>query len=520
MITKLPNGHRESGVTTAYTYDSLNRLKQMGAGKNGTLQANYVYTLGAAGNRLTVAELSGRTVNYGYDSLYRLTSEAITNDPNNHNNTTQYQYDAVGNRQQLVVNGVTANTYSYDADDRLGSDQYDSNGNTIASVGTASTYDFENHLVSKGGVTIVYDGDGNRVSETVAGVTTQYLVDTQNPTGYAQVVDELQNGSVVRKYSWGLDLISKLETGNSKLSFYGFDGHGSVRFLTDSTGAVTDTYDYDAFGNLVSSTGSTPNNYLFAGEQFDPALGLYYNRARYLNTSTGRFWSMDTQEGNGKHPLSLHKYLYDEADPIDHLDRSGHEIDLVSTLTVASVVLVFSSIAFTPTVNSTRVEVHFDKLGSLPIYGDYYHAFMLVFKSGSPPLVFRAGPSVRSNPDELSDTSRDLAGAGYKEQLGFGELTTGGCIDVPWTALTGCDFPQPGNPNDDVAQMKIPVVSLGADTLLVQLTSAAHYIDTLMLPYHPISQNSNSFVHTLIKKAGLGDPSPPVNVPGWDHILY
>jgi RHS repeat-associated protein len=311
-------------VTTAYTYDTLNRLTQMGAGKNGTQQANYVYTLGAAGNRLNVAELSGRTVNYGYDSLYRLTSETITNDPNNHNNTTQYQYDNVGNRQQLIVNGTTANVYSYDADDRLGSDQYDSNGNTIASAGTTSTYDFENHLVSKSGVTIVYDGDGNRVSETVAGVTTQYLVDTQNPTGYAQVVDELQNGAVVRRYSWGLELISKLETGNSKLSFYGFDGHGSVRFLTDATGAVTDTYDYDAFGNLINQTGSTPNNYLFAGEQYDPAMALYYNRARYLNTATGRFWSMDNDDEDFFDPVSLHRYLYASGNPVRYGDPSGH----------------------------------------------------------------------------------------------------------------------------------------------------------------------------------------------------
>jgi|SRR5579872_572165 len=56
------------------------------------------------------------------------------------------------------------------------------------------------------------------------------------------------------------------------------------------------TYDYDAFGNLIHSSTTlaspTPNNYLFAGEQFDPDLNLYYNRARYLNVSTGRFWSM------------------------------------------------------------------------------------------------------------------------------------------------------------------------------------------------------------------------------------
>src|SRR5438876_3967644 len=69
------------------------------------------------------------------------------------------------------------------------------------------------------------------------------------------------------------------------------------------------TYDYDAFGNLIHSTGTTPNNYLFSGEQFDPELNLYYNRARYLNVSTGRFWSMDTFEGTSSDPTSLHKYL-------------------------------------------------------------------------------------------------------------------------------------------------------------------------------------------------------------------
>ena len=80
-------------------------------------------------------------------------------------------------------------------------------------------------------------------------------------------------------------------------SYYGYDGHGSVRYLTNSTGTVTDTYDYDAFGNLINSTGTTPNNYLFAGEQFDPDLNLYYNRARYLDTRVGRFWGMDSYEG-------------------------------------------------------------------------------------------------------------------------------------------------------------------------------------------------------------------------------
>ena len=85
-----------------------------------------------------------------------------------------------------------------------------------------------------GGVKIVYDGDGNRVKETVATVTTSYLVADQNPTGYAQVLDELQGGAVVRTYSYGLELINERQSLSGKLttSFYGYDGHGSVRFLT------------------------------------------------------------------------------------------------------------------------------------------------------------------------------------------------------------------------------------------------------------------------------------------------
>src|ERR1022692_3262908 len=41
------------------------------------------------------------------------------------------------------------------------------------------------------------------------------------------------------------------------------------RLLTDTSGTLTDSYDYYAFGNLVNSTGLTPNEFRSAGEQFD-----------------------------------------------------------------------------------------------------------------------------------------------------------------------------------------------------------------------------------------------------------
>jgi RHS repeat-associated protein len=91
--------------------------------------------------------------------------------------------------------------------------------------------------------------------------------------------------------------------------------------------SVTDTYEYDGFGNLLNPASSgTSNNYLYRGEQFDPDLGLYYLRARYYDPLTGRFMSRDPQSGFLSAPMTLHRYLYGAADPIDWRDPSGREL--------------------------------------------------------------------------------------------------------------------------------------------------------------------------------------------------
>jgi hypothetical protein len=91
------------------------------------------------------------------------------------------------------------------------------------------------------------------VAKIANGVTTRYLVDDLNPTGYAQVVEELAGTTVTRRYTFGLQRISQDQLISSTWtpSFYGYDGGDHVRVLTDPTGTVTDTYDYDAWGNAV-----------------------------------------------------------------------------------------------------------------------------------------------------------------------------------------------------------------------------------------------------------------------------
>jgi RHS repeat-associated protein len=340
-----------NGLSSTFTYDDRNRLKSVNA---------YQYQLGPTGNRQSATEPGGRALSWTYDGIYRLTQETISGAAGSQNGTVGYGLDPVGNRlsQNSTLSGISTGSATFDANDRLSTETYDNNGNTTVSGARAFAYDFENRVKSMNSgsttVTLVYDGDGNRVAKTVGGVTTRYLVDDQNPTGYAQVVEESVAGAVVRTYTYSRERISQnqLINGTWKLSFYGYDGSGSVRSLSDVGGTKTDTYDYDAWGNAVNSTGTTPNAYLYRGEQFDSDLGLYYLRARYFNPLSGRFLTRDSDVNDALiHPITLHRYMYGNSDPVDIYDPSGHG---GNSFTYASI-MAFLTLKVAPLVEATGI---------------------------------------------------------------------------------------------------------------------------------------------------------------------
>ena len=277
-----------------------------------------------------------RTVEYTYDSLYRLTSETITEGEKV--TVYTYAYDNVSNRILKTVNGEET-VYTYNALNQLVSEndivyEYDLNGNTVRMISPSKSalyvYNAENRLIratvqSGNNVSVEeykYDYAGNRIAKSSEGEYTKYLLDINGELTY--VLAEMNyDGTEKCYYTRGNELISQERDG--KKSYYVYDGHGSVRALADESGKVTDKYVYDAFGNLISSVGSTKNDFLFAGEQFNPVTGLYYLRARYMDTSTGRFISQDTYQGDINDPVSLHKYLYANANPVTYSDPSGYK---------------------------------------------------------------------------------------------------------------------------------------------------------------------------------------------------
>jgi RHS repeat-associated protein len=103
-------------------------------------------------------------------------------------------------------------------------------------------------------------------------------------------------------------------------SYYLYDGLGSTRQLTNSSGAVTDSYVYDSFGNKIAGTGTSANPYGFTGEQqFNEADSLVFLRARYYKPSIGRFINRDPIKYKG----GLNLYVYARNNPVTKVDPLG-----------------------------------------------------------------------------------------------------------------------------------------------------------------------------------------------------
>ena len=107
-------------------------------------------------------------------------------------------------------------------------------------------------------------------------------------------------------YIWG-GLTSQNRSGTS--SYYGYDSQGSVRILTNSAGAVTDSYVYTAFGVELLNGSGTNNPFRYVGlyGYYMTFINLYYVRARWLDTVKGRW---DSRAGIGEQKAGEHPYGY------------------------------------------------------------------------------------------------------------------------------------------------------------------------------------------------------------------
>jgi len=104
---------------------------------------------------------------------------------------------------------------------------------------------------------------------------------------------------------------------------YLYDGLGSTRQLLDASQNVTDTYAYEAFGNLKGSSGSTPNPYRYVGSlgYYQTGSSLMHLGARYYRPEVGRFGQRDP--AGTKPPTKLADYDYCSHSPVGYRDPAG-----------------------------------------------------------------------------------------------------------------------------------------------------------------------------------------------------
>jgi RHS repeat-associated protein len=318
---------RPNGVGTAYSYDTVSNLLSV-LHNGGALPGTTSYTYDAAGNRLTktaVQEVDSNPVSvtsaYSYDSIYQLTQAVV-----NGSVAEGYGYDAVGNR----LTSVNPATYNYNASNELTSTSaatytYDNNGNTLSKTNSSGTtfytWDFENRLTSvtlpgtAGTVTFKYDPFGRRIYKQAPNATSIFAYDAAR---LLEIVN--MSGGEVARYTHGPNIDEPLAMSRGATTdFYEADGLGSVSSLTDTSGALAETYAYDSFGNTVGSTGTLRNYFQYAGRELDTETNLYFYRARYYDQNAGRFLSEDPDD----FASGINFYTYVLNRPTDLIDPSG-----------------------------------------------------------------------------------------------------------------------------------------------------------------------------------------------------
>ncbi|MGO8956657.1 MAG: phage tail tip lysozyme [Streptosporangiaceae bacterium] len=265
----------------AYTYDPLGRVTSMTPGSGTRLS----YGFDASGN-LTTLPTGATTGTTGYDKAGELTSSTLSG------TTTSYAYDADGQRLTATQGSTTLTSGTWNGAGQLTS--YTSPAGSMTAA--------------------VYDGDGMRASGTMTpngqSATTENYV--WNGTSL------LMDSASAYIYTSGTAPAEQVSLATGTITYLVTDSLGSVRGTVNSSGALTSTTSYDAWGNPQTTgglTGTTPFGY--AGGYTDPD-GLTYLINRYYDPGTGQFTSVDPDLAD-----TLAPYAYAGGNPVSDGDPMG-----------------------------------------------------------------------------------------------------------------------------------------------------------------------------------------------------
>ncbi len=345
-----------NGYVTTFSYDAANRLTSIQSinSNQSILSLNYSYD--PVGNILskTDAVRPNRSETYSYDALHRLTTfkrghvnnSRVIPYPLKH---VQYNLDALGNRASVTTNGATT-TYTHNttnAYSTVGNEtiQYDGNGNLTSDGHHTYQYNYCNRMISvDNGNTAAYKYDAldRRIRKTTITDTIQYfyrgiqcIEEWFAGSNSSQAIIPAENQALNHAnttYIYGSVIDDILSMRRDNHNYYYHKNHiGSVMAITDCSGTIVETYDYDPYGTPTIHNAADSeilispinNTILFTGREYDYETEHYYYRARTMDPNFARFMQHDPLGYvNG---FSLHQYCYDN--PLLYIDPTGKESD-------------------------------------------------------------------------------------------------------------------------------------------------------------------------------------------------
>jgi RHS repeat-associated protein len=282
-----------------YAYNDADQMSEVKMLKGTETPASLVYTRDSDGQVKTVTSkgLPGEEKPaYEYDSNSRVTKGGAT----------AYEYDAANNATK-----VGSGTYKYNAASQLESGPnltytYDEMGErtkTKPTSGPATTYGYDEagNLITverpKEGETTeikdtyAYDGNGLRASQTISGTTTYLAWDMTE--GIPLILSDTTSSYI---YGPGGLPVEQISSGGT-ITYLHHDQQGSTRLLTGSTGTVTGSTTFDAYGNKTGSTGTSTTPLGYDGQYTSSDTGLIYMRARTYDPATAQFLTRDPLSG-------------------------------------------------------------------------------------------------------------------------------------------------------------------------------------------------------------------------------
>jgi len=290
---------------TAYKYTSLEQVCYAGSANSTTCSSPPTgadaFAYDAADNLTKLNTTStAQQFNSADELCWTVSGTSANSCASAPSGATTYAYDTNGNRTAKVPPSGSATCDAYDQANRLITVKTGT-GSSCTAPTTVGTYS--------------YDAAGLRMSKTAGGVTTSAAWDVSS--SLPLLLEDKSSASTL-DYVYGPGGQVLEQVASAATLWYQHDQIGSTRALTDATGTVQDTYQYDPYGNLVTSTGSAANPFLFAGQYRDSESGLYYLRTRYYDPTTAQFMSVDPLVA-----VSTSPYAYVSGNPLNASDPSG-----------------------------------------------------------------------------------------------------------------------------------------------------------------------------------------------------